>query len=125
MVKFWIKNCMVCSNLGDLELDELSDRELMLLSIAKWEFIAKAVEADEGLVAPLNCGGVNTCALCHRFYLKSDIGCHIGCQNCPIARSAGVPECELTPYVDYRMWGAEPQIIQNEIAFLREVLNGL
>ena len=77
--------------------------------------MAEAVEQDEDLWNMLECGGRKTCALCHQFF--DDI-----CFGCPVAQTTGEILCYGTPYDNFRIWGAEPEVIEAETKFLYEVL---
>lgn len=69
--------------------EDMTTEQALLLSIEKWKMIAVFVEA--GIY--VNDGGLDTCALCHKFR-------HEACKGCPVAM-AGAFGCGGTPYDAY------------------------
>ena len=90
----------------------LTEDEAWALSLAKWARIVKFKK--ENPYTNLDCGGVNTCGLCHLHFKISN------CHTCPIARHTGKVNCRDTPYIAY----TENYYLANaeaELAFLEEL----
>jgi hypothetical protein len=64
------------------------------VSIKKWKLIAEAVMIGNGFVRD---GGVNTCALCKRYYT----GNGSTCEECPVFKVTGKKVCNGSPYQKY------------------------
>jgi len=96
-----------------LDLDEMTDVELVDLAIEKWQMVRKTFDAlpDGTEVRDV---GVRTCALCQVYYDDGD------CTRCPILAYTGCPQCRETPYLE---WAGKPcpANADAEIAFLEEL----
>lgn len=86
-------------------------KQALDLSIAKWAFIVKQLEAGQEIVAD---GGTTTCALCLNFNAKAWSSQGEDCEGCPVAEATGKPFCDDTPYT--RLEEEEDSIIPLHIA---------
>lgn len=98
------------------------------LCIEKWKQLAEELERYDIYI---ECGGVDTCALCQLFHAKgiyssnSAIFC---CFECPIWQYTGKHYCYNTPYEKYVRLNTDDvnyriQICNEEIEFLKKVKN--
>jgi len=85
-------------------------------SIKKWQKIVDGTGTDKG---------VDNCPLCELFWYSPNF-----CDGCPVAERTGRPECEGTPYRDYRHAvadedGESPKTYAvKELEFLKSLLPG-
>jgi hypothetical protein len=89
-------------------------RQLVKLSIQKWQFIVRYLKAHRRDPLILHDGGKDTCALCKKYN-------RLDCTGCPVFRYTGYRYCEHTPYGLYHRW-SNLESAMAELEFLKDVL---
>lgn len=73
-----------------------TEKDALLLSIEKWQFISNYYESGETEL--LSDGGISTCGCCILFFNPNG---RVQCKDCPIYNKTGRKFCWNTPYDDY------------------------
>ena len=92
----------------------------LMLSVAKWEFVVRAVtENPTNLIID---GAVATCALCDAFHpMGSNHSGDGECRGCPIKEYTGMATCVGTPYETWEKTGSL-LAAEAELGFLQMLL---
>ena len=102
----------------NFELDgSENDKELLELSIEKWQTIVDHIKSHIGKSRMVKDGGKWTCTCCLRYFENH-------CYACPIYEYKSRTHCEETPYALYQ---DKPNLTnaKKEVAFLKKVLESL
>lgn len=89
-------------------------KQLVKLSIQKWQFIVRYLRTHKRNIVSLHDGGKNTCSLC-KVYNRHD------CTGCPVFHHTGYRYCEDTPYGLYCRY-ADLESAKLELDFLKGIL---
>ncbi len=84
------------ANFGPDQLGEMSDLDLVLLSLGKWVSIVSFLQARPNVI--VSDEGDKTCALCMVYWRTPN---SLSCGNCPVALKSNANQCHGTPYRDY------------------------
>ena len=93
---------------------EETPRQLVKLSIRKWQFIVRYLKTYKRDPLILKDGGKDTCALC-KVYNYHD------CTGCPVFHYTGYRYCEHTSYELYHKYG-DLESAKLELDLLKEIL---
>ena len=105
--------------------EDMTLSEALEASIGKWKAIIYIMEF--GHQYPDD-GGMDTCALCHKFAANASE--ENFCSACPIKQATGLDTCAGTPYIAYgeaRKQEDHSRMIEaahREVAFLEDLLGG-